>query len=261
VLFPIDNKLSLHVGKTECILFGSRVKLQRVTDFSISYNGQTIKSQKCIKYLGITIDQTLSGDTMVNQVVNKVIGRLKFLYRHSSYLNQTLRKNLCSALLQCHIDYCCNAWFTDISAKARGKLQITQNKIVRFILSLSPREHVDQEVRNSVKMLSTQDLVKQLRINHVFNIFNGTAPSYLAQNFTRASRTHSHCTRTSNYNFLVPSTKGIAANTFFCNAIRDWNALPPQIQIITNKDTFKKAVKKHLAECALRQDLSDYIYM
>ena len=256
----VDNKLSLHIGKTECILFGSRPKLQKVTDFNISYNGQTIRSQDSINYLGVTIDQSLSGDTMVNLVINKVIGRLKFLYRHSSYLNQTLRKKLCSSLLQCHIDYCCNAWFPDISSKAKDKLQITQNKIIRFILNLPPRAHIDQEVRNSVKLLSTRDRVKQLRLNHVFNIFNGIAPSYLNDNFTRSSNIHSHRTRSSNYNYLVPRVKGIASNTFFYNAIRDWNDLPPHIQILSNKGSFKREVKKHLGEGALRQELSDYIY-
>ena len=38
----IDNKLSLHMGKTECILFGSKRKLRKVSDFSIECNGHTI---------------------------------------------------------------------------------------------------------------------------------------------------------------------------------------------------------------------------
>ena len=56
----IDNELSLHVGKTECILFGSHARLKKASDFNIMYNGQTICSQDSINYLGVTIDQTLS---------------------------------------------------------------------------------------------------------------------------------------------------------------------------------------------------------
>ena len=134
----VDNQLSLHVGKTECILFGSHIRLKRVSDFHIKYNDQTINPQDSINYLGVSIDQHVSGDNMVDNLVRKAIGRLKFLYRHSGYLNQTLRRNLCSALIQCHLDYCCAAWFSGISTKARHKLQITQNKTVRFILNLPP---------------------------------------------------------------------------------------------------------------------------
>ena len=34
----IDNKLSLHTRKTECMLFDSKRKLRKVNDFSIEYN-------------------------------------------------------------------------------------------------------------------------------------------------------------------------------------------------------------------------------
>ena len=255
----IDNQLSLHVGKTECILFGSHAKLKRAPDFNIIYNGKVIPSQDCINYLGVTIDQTVSGDKLVDDLVKKVVGRIKFLYRHSSYLNQTLRKNLSAALIQCHLDYCCSAWFAGINTRARHKLQVTQNKIVRFILNLSPRTHIDQFNRNLLRLLNTQDRAKQLRLNHVFNIFNGIGAPYLTHNFIRTTSAHSHRTRSSNFNFIVPRVKGIASKSFYYNAILDWNALPPQIQTIRRKMEFKKAVKKHLADCALKQESEDFI--
>lgn len=91
------------MGKTECILFGTKAKVNKVNDFSVVYDNHVIKLQKCIKYLGVLIDDTLSGDTMANSVIKKVSGRLKFLYRYAHILNRTLRKNLSSALLQCHM--------------------------------------------------------------------------------------------------------------------------------------------------------------
>ena len=42
----VDNKLSLHMGKTECILFKSRKKLRKVNDCKIECNGHTVKSIK-----------------------------------------------------------------------------------------------------------------------------------------------------------------------------------------------------------------------
>ena len=255
----IDNQLSLHLGKTECTLFGSHAKLKRATNFNITYNGQVISPQDHINYLGASFDQTISGDCFVDDLVKKVIGRLKFLYRHSGYLNQSLRKNLSSALLQCHLDYCCSAWFSGISTRARHKLQVTQNKIVRFILNLPPRSHIDQMTRSSVKLLKIEDRVIQLRLGHVHNIFNGIGAPYLANKFVRTHQAHNHRTRTSNLNFIVPRVKGIASKSFFYNAIVDWNALPPQIKSISSKSTFKKAIKDHLAEKSLMLESADFV--
>ena len=59
----VDNKLSLHLGKTECILFGPKRKLKKHRDFNIKCNAHAIDSQSHVKYLGIDIDQNLSRET------------------------------------------------------------------------------------------------------------------------------------------------------------------------------------------------------
>ena len=121
----------------------------------------------------MTLDQCLSGDSIVNSIITKVSGRLKFLYRHSQYFNQKLRENLWSALLQCHIDYCCTSWYSGINKTHQRKLQIIQNKMARFILNLSPREHISQVHLDSIKALTIHYRLKQLRLNHKFSTPEG----------------------------------------------------------------------------------------
>ena len=58
---------------------------------------------------------------------------------------------------------------------------MAQNKMIRFILDLGPRVTISEEYLEKVKMLRIADRVTQLRLNHVFNIVNGSAPSYLTQ--------------------------------------------------------------------------------
>lgn len=96
-----DNKLSLHLGKTESIIFGPGRKLRSLipVDFAISCNGINIESKSFVKYLGIIIDQFLTGDFIVNSIVKKVNQRLKFLYRNKECLNFQSRKTLCSSLI------------------------------------------------------------------------------------------------------------------------------------------------------------------
>ena len=57
----ISNKLSLHLGKTESILFGSKRKLKDHCVFNVMCNNEPIKCTESVKYLGVTLDQCLSG--------------------------------------------------------------------------------------------------------------------------------------------------------------------------------------------------------
>ena len=62
--------------------------------------------------------------------------RLTFLYRNKNCLSLQSRKTLCSTLIQCHFDYACACWYEGLTKNMKDKLQIAQNKIVRFILNL-----------------------------------------------------------------------------------------------------------------------------
>ena len=76
--------------------------------------------------------------------------------------------SLCSALIQCHIDYAASAWYAGITKSVR--LQVCQNKVIRFILNMSPIQSVNYTVLYSRDLLNLDDRVRQLRLNHVFNI-------------------------------------------------------------------------------------------
>ena len=67
----MDNKLSLHLGKTEAILFGSKRILRNVESFKIRCGEEIIKRVKSAKYLGVQIDENLSGDSIVKEIIKK----------------------------------------------------------------------------------------------------------------------------------------------------------------------------------------------
>ena len=66
----IENKLSLHLGKTESILFGPKQKLKNVVDFNIKSNGHTVDSSEKVKYLVMHIDTFLNGEFIVESINN-----------------------------------------------------------------------------------------------------------------------------------------------------------------------------------------------
>lgn len=256
----IDNKLSLHLGKTEAMIIGSKRKIKKVNNFTIICNGEVIKGVESVKYLGVHLDQCASGELQCQSVNQKINARLKFLYRQANCFNQNIKKTLCSALIQPHFDYTCSSWYSGVSSKSKKQLQIYQNKITRFILGLDPRTHIGQAEREKVNLLSVENRVKQLKLNHVFNIFNNRGPTYLTENFHRVVNNQSVRTRHSEFNFCVTGAQGAAAHTFYYTAIKEWNSLPSNIQCINSKNQFKTAVRKHLIEQERVFELNDFVY-
>ncbi|CAL4126382.1 unnamed protein product, partial [Meganyctiphanes norvegica] len=117
----IDNKLSLHLGKTEAIIFGSKRKLSKIKSFEVKSGDVVINNVNKVKYLGLQIDNTLAGENIVMSIVKKVNSRLKFLYRYSDRLNFAARKTLCTALIQCHFDYSCSSWYPSLGKTLKKK--------------------------------------------------------------------------------------------------------------------------------------------
>ena len=96
----LENKLSLHLGKTECILFGNSKKLSKAGDLDIVCNGVKIQNTKCIKYLGCFIDNLMSGTRMYENTIKKINNTINFLYRNKQVFNQACKKMLINSLVQ-----------------------------------------------------------------------------------------------------------------------------------------------------------------
>ena len=100
---------------------------------------------KTVKYLGATIDQTLSFEPMPRSVLSKVNGILRFLFRKAKLLSFHTKKLLVMSIIQCHVDYASTIWFYSITLSLRDKFQTTENKIIRFVLNLDPRSRNENE--------------------------------------------------------------------------------------------------------------------
>ena len=104
----IDNKLSLHLGKTGSILFGSKSRLRSQSNLNIECKSSKIEPKDKVKYLGDILDQTLSGKSMVNYILQRANARLKFLYQKQNFLYFHTKILLVMSLIQCHFDYACS---------------------------------------------------------------------------------------------------------------------------------------------------------
>ena len=241
----VDNKLSLHLGKTDSILFGTKHKLAKHSELNIMCGDTLIAPKSEIKYLGLDLDQSLSGEITGKKVIKKANSRLKFLYRKGKYLNDYTKKLLVSALIQCHYDYGCSIWYTALTKQTKNMLQTTQNKIVRNVLNLPPRSHVGASEFSRINWLPVNLRVSQIMTNHMFRILNGKSPSYLQIDIKKSKAVHRHSTRSGSMALFKPRMGTHGQKTFFYQSITLWNSLPNTIQSQQCKDVFKKELKGH----------------
>lgn len=237
-----ENKLSLHLGKTESIVFASNQKLKECNCLQISCNNIDIKSQNSVKYLGMVLDQNMNFETMGSSVISKINARIKFLYRKGIFFNRKEKKMLVSSLVQSSFDYACNSWYRGLAKKLKTKLQCAQNKLVRYILSYDCRQHLYFKDFSLLGWLDVENRVDYLSLGLMFSIYKQTAPSYLC-NMDLIS--HTHRTR-SNATFKLPHVKSQGAKTFRFNAIKLWNSLPLNIKTSETKELFKRRCKTFL---------------
>ena len=254
----IDNKLSLHLGKTEAILFGSKRKLKRVNSFAVKCGDIKIANVNRVKYLGLQIDNDLSGTSVIEEITNKCNTRLKFLYRYKDILNLEMRKTLCTALVQCSFDYSCCSWYPGLNETFKKKLQVMQNKMIRFIL----RKENTSSIRNnefvSAGFFKVSNRVKQLLLGHAFKIRNNLCPNYLTENIVKLNENSDRSeTRSKAFNFQVPR---ISSNTFAFNAIKEWNNLSNSIKNIKGTQAFKDKVKEFLKTSAEDFENNPFMY-
>ena len=164
------------------------------------------------------LEQYLSGANMATSVIQKANARLKFLYRKSKFLNLTTKKLLVMSLIQCHFDYACSFWYRGLSKVLKNKLQVTQNKIIRFVLNMDSRAHVGSEVFKSLGWLPVSKRVDQIILNHVFKVKSGQSPDYMVEHFIPASSIHSYGTRFRETGcFSIPKVKGFGKKSFGFN--------------------------------------------
>ena len=157
------------------------------------------------------------------------------------------REIMVSALIQCHFDYCCSSGYSSTNKGQRKKLQVMQNKTIRFILNLGNRNHIGVTEHEKVNMFPVKDRVRQLKLNHAFNVKMGQCPEYLKDRFNRIGDTELRvCTRASSNNLFLPRVKNQGVHTFYFSVIKDWNFLPAKIKDLTNRDHFRTSLRKHI---------------
>ena len=96
----------------------------------------------------------------------------------------------------------------------------------------------------SLGWLPIEQRVEQLKLNHVYRVLGGTAPTYLSGRLTLNN--HSHITRSSQSSLVIPHHGTYGKSAFCITGAKLWNSLPASINNSPYLVNFKKKVKVFL---------------
>ena len=237
----VDNKLSIHFGedKTKCVLFSRKKSLPKL---NISYKDNKIRQYDTVEYLGCLLDSNLNGESMATKVLKKINTKLQFLYRQNKFLNKELRRLLCNSLIQPHFDYACASWYPLVNQNFKKKLQITQNKCIRFCLGLQARHHVGANEFRQINWLPVKERAEQRIATSVFKYWKGTTPSYFNELFVPSPNRYNTRLQMALDIPLRKSNIGQKNLSFLGPSV--WNKLPSNLKKMNTTNSFTHGYKK-----------------
>jgi hypothetical protein len=161
-------KIKLNDAKTNAAFFTRRTANKWLPSEGVTIRNARIPWKNSVKYLGVTLDKTVTFKThidLISEKALKFVGILYPLLNRKSKLNSDNKIRIFRAIIQSILLGACPVW-GNCAKHHIEKLQIIQNKCLKIILDLPPR----YETINLHKLAAIQPIKHQItKINSKFN--------------------------------------------------------------------------------------------
>ena len=205
-----------------------------------------ITKVKDAKFLGVIVDETLSWDTRIKVMENKISKNLGILYKARPFLNSSSLKTLYFSFIHSYLNYCNIAWGS--------------TNFCRLEKLYSKQKHACRIICNENRYTSAKPLmikngilnVYQLNIYQVlvlmYKIIHGTSPTIFRNKIKKLENRYS--TRYSKFNYKIPLFKQKSSTfAFIYRAPYLWNSiLDTNIKICKTPIRFSKLLKTFLLQ-------------
>ena len=139
-----NHNLSINLNKTSYVIFGQKRLINKVAkkEIQIKVIDMPIKQAEAFKYLGFTIDSTLSLNTHINTVIRTVNTKLNTLMQTRTLVGEKTALLLYKTLILPILEYnsCC---FTLLVQHQKDQLERLQNRGLKIVFKANPRESTD----------------------------------------------------------------------------------------------------------------------
>jgi len=249
------NKLSINTTKTNFMIVKSQRKKDEQIDIKIpSVNGveMPIERKKCIKYLGVMIDDSMNWKQHISYVCSRISRNAGIIAKLRHYLSIKQLKQVYYNLIYPYISYAIMAWGSAYSTHLM-KIQTKQNHIIRliFFATLYGRDTASAKpLLNLLEVLTVKNVYNLhiLKFMHLWYI--GALPSIFKSMFKYARDVHKYNTRYSKNSNLYKSKvrTNIGKQLISFTAIDIWNSIPITFKTCKITNSFSKNIKLYLLQ-------------
>ncbi len=231
------NKMEFHPDK--CTVLKITNKRHPVNHIYNIHN-IPLSVDKTAKYLGVTLDSTLSWDHHINSIFSKANFTLSFLERNLKRCPRHVKEQCFNTLVRPILEYCCCAWDPHLVTQI-DKLEKINKRAARFVTGNYTLEH-GNTLKNMLD-LGWQPLQERRAKSKVTMMYK------IQMNLITVDKSDllpSSSPRTP-HNFFIPqSKKNSHLYSYFPSTIRLWNSIPEHIKTSDSLDIFKSHIQNHI---------------
>ena len=236
----------MNPDKTEVLPVGNFVHVSSVGGDSTDMGGSVVPLQRTVRYLGVTIDQTLSLEQHISNVSRMCYYEIRRISSIRPFLNQQAAASLMSALVLSRLDFC-NSLLAGLTQLQTDKLQRVQNHAARVVTRKRMRDHVTPLLRD-LHWLPVRSRCHYKIATLAYRHFEKTLPKYLCD--TLVTRNCPREVRSKSMKRLEPpkkpKLKSVGGRSFSLITPMVWNSLPADLKALPSLPIFKARLKTHL---------------
>jgi hypothetical protein len=239
------NGMLLNPEKSEALLVARKNVAEKFANGSgVAVAGSHITFSVNLKSLGVTLDQTLSFDQHVKNIVKTSHFHIKALRHIRPVLDQRVANVIACSIVTTRLDYCNSLLYGTSTANIK-KLQRVQNSLARVVACTKRRDHITPVLRDLHWLPVAQRIdYKVALITH--KVLQQQQPQYLVE-LAKTYQPTRHLRSSGQHRLTKPSeikTK-LGQQSFTCAAEKIWNGLPDSLKIIPDLRQFKSKLKTH----------------
>ena len=171
------NQLSLNVDKTVLIKFWSENN-----PFNILIEGNTINKSKGTRFLGITIEENLTWNEYVQNIISKLLTNKRLLANAHNILTSFAMKNIYYAHIYSHLTYGLVVWGSMMKKSSQNDIYKIQKDCIK-ILSKKKNDHTIGELFKQNCILTYPSLIQQELLKLGYKIDHRILPKPLLDMF------------------------------------------------------------------------------
>ena len=231
-----ENKLSINAEKTKLVCFGTRQRVKNIKNLNVSLLNTFIQHVPSYKYLGITLDSSLTFNLQIQQTISKVSHKLYILSKLRQFLTVKTAVLIYKSMILAYFDYG-DIIYVFSNKTELQKLERLQERCINICTRTYGRDNIDN-IRSTFK-LPTLEKRRNCHIKNFMFKRNKNVEENLENDIQPRSKTSKQII------VKKPNLEAYKRSIIYSGASR-WNALKNETKNIEIFEVFKFHQKREM---------------